>query len=189
MTFFLETAIAHTSLTRASGAQLRVASWPASIALAQWLAAAPDAPRPTAVESRAAAPGTPRPPPLRVLELGAGIGLPGLSLAARGGGDGGVALTLSDLDASSAREGPTQLVSNLVHNAAANGLDGAAPCCCVSHALDWTDRKTWLPPQSFNLVLGADVLYYPALTEVCACRCVGVNGGACREYVGVGVLR
>ena len=158
-------------------------SWPASIALAQWLAAAPDGG--AAVASCAAAPGAPPPQPLRVLELGAGIGLPGLSLAVRGGGgSGGVALTLSDLDASSAREGPTQLVSNLAHNAAANGLGGddgpgggTTPCCCVSHALDWTDRETWLEAQSFDLVLGADILYYPALTEVCVCVGVfGVNG-------------
>ncbi|MFZ5585258.1 MAG: class I SAM-dependent methyltransferase [Thermodesulfobacteriota bacterium] len=99
--------------------------WPAALVLAGLAAQLPPAAEP-------------------VLELGAGLGVPGLVAAAKGR-----RVTLTDLD-------PDALEFAMAA-AELNGLDGRV----TARTLDWTVAPTGLGP--FRTILGAEVLYQPAL--------------------------
>ena len=99
-----------------------VVLWPAAVALAHDVASRPDAFRGT-----------------RVLELGAGTGLPGIVAASYG-----AHVTQTDRNALA--------MSVCRRNAERNGLADA-----ITHRLaDWT---AWTDPERYDWILGADVLY------------------------------
>ena len=98
-----------------------------------------------------------QPPPRRVLELGAGLGLPGLELAARAGD----AVTLSD-----SREA---LLGQLRREAAAlqPELDAAGGAIDVLE-LDWLDpaRVAEAAAKGYDLVIGSDICYANSAPDV-----------------------
>lgn len=102
--------------------------WPCSLAMAHWLAS-----------TGVAADDT------RVLELGAGVGLPGLVAAWTG-----ARVTSTEM------EGRPALIENLQHNFAINELPGEA------RALDWSSPSSWFF-EPFDLVLCSDLIYYEEL--------------------------
>ena len=92
---------------------------------------------------------------LRCLELGAGTGVPGLTLAQLGAGR----VVMTDYDA--------DVIELMERNVRENSLEGSVECA----VLDWADRSTWSPPAEpeglFDLVVAADVLYHGDGTELC----------------------
>ena len=89
-----------------------------------------------------------------ILELGAGVGLVGLLLAA----DHDVHVTLSET--STAYSGAEVTWENLRHNVEINrGAEGFVGSVELME-LDWTDGS---PQKAFDLVIGSDILYEPHL--------------------------
>eukprot|EP00929_Paragymnodinium_shiwhaense_P068439 TRINITY_DN34412_c0_g1_i1.p1 TRINITY_DN34412_c0_g1~~TRINITY_DN34412_c0_g1_i1.p1 ORF type:complete len:338 (+),score=66.00 TRINITY_DN34412_c0_g1_i1:40-1014(+) len=77
-----------------------------------------------------------------VLELGAGTGIVGLSMAQLG-----ARVVLTDYEA--------ELCGLMMQNAAANDLEAAVTVC----ELDWKQRGSYLSASSFDVVVAADVIY------------------------------
>lgn len=107
--------------------------WPASVALARLLAHCP-----SFVAGR------------RVLELGAGLGLPGCAAVQAGA----ASLTLADRDAAT--------LALAARSAALNAPQLAASGAISTLAADWTDLDAWPAPGAVDLVLASDILYDPA---------------------------
>lgn len=82
--------------------------------------------------------------PLQVIELGAGMGLPGLWAAARGAD-----VTLTDTNPA---------VLELLHRNASLLLGDNHHQCTV-RKLDWKERPEWLHGESFDLAIACDVTY------------------------------
>lgn len=121
------------TVDRANEVGLRL--WPAAEVLVEW---ALDALR----------------PPLKILELGAGLGLVGLALAKEE-----FSVTLTDGDA--------RVCANLRYNAALNDLgDGDGAPCVVRH-FRWEEDfgELWDDYEPFDVVLAADCLYDPSLAQ------------------------
>ena len=112
--------------------------WSSAVGLSIWL-------------SHAASTGQLRIAGARLLELGAGVGLPGL-LCGQLGADAPSQVTLTDLS--------TQLVDCMQANAERNAKDGApAPKVAV---LNWDDRSADLDCDEYDIIVGADLVYNPA---------------------------
>lgn len=84
-----------------------------------------------------------------VVELGAGLGLPGIAAAITGRPS-----TVWMTDHDPAAVALAQL------SAAANGVEDV----CEAHTLDWFDAEAW-PERSFDVAIAADVIYEP---QACA---------------------
>lgn len=98
----------------------------------------------------------------RVLELGAGVGLLGCSIAAA---TDAAHVTLSDLDAINDRDfdAPTGLLTAQRRTCVANGFEHVA-----SSRIDWTDPVSWGAP--VDVVVCADCVYAPeAIKPLAAC--------------------
>lgn len=99
----------------------------------------------------------PSPAPLRILELGSGTGLVGLTIAAALASVGQPAtVELTDFEA--------PVLDNLQHNVASNKLALGSTSVKISR-LDWTDffdgRLTHDSTGEFDYILGADLVYEP----------------------------
>jgi hypothetical protein len=88
---------------------------------------------------------------LQCLELGAGTGVPGLTLAQLGARR--VVMTDSDED----------VLELMQRNVEQNRLGDRVDCA----RLDWSDRSTWVPAVRFDVVLAADVLYHGDGVALC----------------------
>ena len=142
----IESPFGATAQDDTSGANI----WPAAIVLARALAEPP---------LRAALGGA------SVLELGAGCGVAGLTAAMLGEAKD---VVLTDLNA--------QTLANLQHNVSLHDDSGASsPTVVTAQRLDWRDASTW-PPQRFDLILGADLVYDEAASPMVA----GVVSGLLR---------
>lgn len=119
------------TVDRANEVGLRL--WPAAEVLVEW---ALDALR----------------PPLKILELGAGLGLVGLALAKEE-----FSVTLTDGDA--------RVCANLRYNAALNDLGDGDAAPCVVRQFRWEEDfgAFWDACGPFDVVLAADCLYDPSL--------------------------
>lgn len=103
--------------------------------------------------------GSSRQEPLRVLELGCGTGIVGLTLAK--------CLPTSQISLTDSESALWPLLrKNIDCNIAPNSttIDGSISLSSdekrvVIHGLDWRDPSTFLPAQDFDLVVAADVLY------------------------------
>jgi predicted nicotinamide N-methyase len=111
--------------------------WPSALLLAEWVACEPWTERPDAGAIA-----------LESLEIGCGLGLPGLVAVARG-----LRVQFTDHDPA-----PLEFV---VRSAAENGFDPSR--FSVRH-LDWRS----LPDERFSIVLGADVIYELRLVPLVA---------------------
>jgi len=119
-----------------------LALWPASIVLAHWIAQE---------SSRALLRGK------RVLELGAGCGLPGL-----------VAASYTSAASVAVTDYFEDTMANLKYNVSANkaaGLIGRGGCkSCTVHQVDWANTALWEASEetrpSFDVVIGADLVYH-----------------------------
>lgn len=98
--------------------------WPMSVELARWVRT-----------SLLVAPGS------RMLEVGCGLGLVGITAALRG-----ASVTMTDIE--------TDALKWSAHNARLNGADA------VAEAFDWNGEPRWDEP--FDLLVASDVLYEPA---------------------------
>lgn len=85
-----------------------------------------------------------------VLELGAGCGVPGLTVAFSDPPPKQVYVT--DLN--------PKTVENLVHNISLNGLDNT-----TAIKMDWCDKSTW-PEEKLDFVLGSDLIYQKSLVPL-----------------------
>lgn len=98
-------------------------------------------------------------PPSRVLELGSGTGLAGISWLNKWielHGEDGIEMFLTDLPV---------IISNLHKNAKINGLDHVAQVA----ALDWTDPSDFIKlhsAQTFDIVIVSDPIYSPNHPEL-----------------------
>lgn len=112
--------------------------WSSAVGLSIWL-------------SRAARTGELSLAGVRLLELGAGVGLPGL-LCAQLGADAPLQITLTDLSG--------QLVDCMRANARCNAKDGAP--LPNADILNWDDRTAYSDCDEYDIVIGADLVYSPA---------------------------
>ncbi|KAJ3307398.1 hypothetical protein HDV03_000046 [Kappamyces sp. JEL0829] len=112
--------------------------WPSALVLILWL-------------SRTAAPLGVRTDRCRVLELGSGVGLVGLYIASAWPSS---VVTLSD-----AKQAFPQVVANLEFNVVQNGLQDRVGVADLS----WGCRS--IVPRPYDLIVGADVFYEPALFD------------------------
>jgi predicted nicotinamide N-methyase len=110
--------------------------WPSALLLAEWIASAPSPLRPDGEVAR------------DTLEIGCGLGLPGLVAVARG-----LRVQFSDHD-----QAPLEFVAR---SAAENGFDPGQ--YSIRH-LDWRNP----PDERFSIILGADVLYELRLVPLVA---------------------
>jgi predicted nicotinamide N-methyase len=110
--------------------------WPSALLLAEWIALAPLRPQKDGE------------PASDALEIGCGLGLPGLVAVARG-----LRVQFSDHD-----RAPLEFVAR---SAAENRFD---PDRYSTRHLDWRT----LPDERFSIVFGADVLYEPRLVPLVA---------------------
>eukprot|EP00736_Rhodelphis_marinus_P008758 Rmarinus@m.25300 len=80
----------------------------------------------------------------KVLELGAGCGLPGITLA-----------KLSECSRVVLTDIFEENMENMKFNVKKNSLQSKVEV----HRLDWHDKSTWLGPGSFDFVIGSDLVY------------------------------
>ncbi|GAA6030828.1 hypothetical protein JCM8097_008896 [Rhodosporidiobolus ruineniae] len=139
-------------------------TWGSAPLLAQRLASSPSSffPRLPSPDSEAGSAAR----PLRVLELGSGTGLVGLSAAAvlaRSGYGNGASVTLTDGGAE-----PLAVLDNLRANVAANATALGGVEVRVEE-LDWRDflgeGKKVAEEEKFDVILAADVAYEPGMAE------------------------
>ncbi|CAM9126528.1 unnamed protein product [Chrysoparadoxa australica] len=119
-----------------------LAAWGASIILARWIA---DLAAARSFEGQ------------RVLELGAGCGVAGLSLAVHGKAS---LVHLTDLHPAT--------VANLKHNMKINAQEAGCfsdGCSVTAGTLDWGDEATW-PGDQFDVIVGCDLAYQSSLSEL-----------------------
>ena len=96
-----------------------------------------------------------QPPLPRVLELGAGMGLPGLWAAERG-----AEVVLTD-----STPAVLELLDRNARALGSGGDRGSSQCTtCSARALDWRKRPSWLQ-DDFDLVIAADCLYEKEAVE------------------------
>jgi predicted nicotinamide N-methyase len=86
----------------------------------------------------------------KVLEVGAGCGVPGLAVAFSNPPPNKV--YLSDLN--------PKTVENLDHNISLNGL-----CNTTAIKMDWCDKSTW-PDEKLDFVIGSDLIYQKSLVPL-----------------------
>jgi len=116
--------------------------WPAARMLAEFLATSGTVP--PGLQTTPPAGEAPSPPSRQAIELGCGLGLPGLIALKLG-----YAVTFTDYDG--------MAMEYAVANAELNGLEGA-----TGLFLDWRKPPT---DQKFDLILGSDLLYEPGKVQ------------------------
>ncbi len=112
----------------------------------------------------------------RVLELGSGSGLGGIS-AALAGAD---SVVLSDY---ATKGKSSRLQANLLRNARDSNVGSGDGGSASAEVLDWNDcmRPEYVPSSRYPVVLGADVIYYEHLAAPLAAAIIAhtAEGGDC----------